>query len=129
VRLADARGEQSAQQIKEVRLQLVDFENAWNQGDVAGVLAQYDPSVQVLANGEQWGYGRQVEFIGGLMKQQPSSQRLRLDVNLIRPLGLDHALVSGSAYITSQDGSSQGGPFTAVWMRSGGRWLCIYAHQ
>ena len=118
----------SAQPAREVHLQLEDFENAWNRGDIQGVIRQYHPSVDVIFKSEHWDYAREVEDIEFLMKKK-EHQRLRFKVDLIRALTVDLAVVNGSFHLISGDGREDSGPFTAIWMRSDGRWQCIYTHS
>jgi hypothetical protein len=121
------RGEGS-RQADEVRQQVKDLEDAWNRGDTAGVVRQYHPSVYVRVNSERWEYAKEVEYIEKWMKKEPRL-RLRIEVNVIRPLGRDYAVVDGSFHMISQDGSDSGGPYAAIWMRSNGHWQCVYTHS
>jgi len=120
----DATGEQA----REVRLQLSDFENAWNKGDIARVVDQYHPSVDIFVKSEHWGYAKEVEYLASLMKK-PDRAQLRFQVDFVRPLTSHLTVVNGSFHLKAADGSEEAGPFTAIWMRSHGRWQCIYSRS
>ena len=104
---------ESSRQVGEVRREVKALEDAWNRGDVAGAIRQYAPSVYVRVNSERWEYAKEVASIEEGMKKEPRP-RLRIDVNVILPLGRDYALVDGSFHMISRDGSDSGGPFTAL---------------
>src|SRR2546422_244544 len=46
---------------------------------------------------------------------------------LIRIMG-DTAIIHARTSYLKPDGKSGGGRYTDVWMRQGGRWLCVSAH-
>jgi ketosteroid isomerase-like protein len=120
--------DEANQKIEEVRRQFKAFENAWNQGDIEGVIRQYDPSVDLLVKSERWDYDKEVAYLKGLMSAK-SRARLRFDVDFVRPLGADYALVDGSFHLTAADGAEESGPFTAIWMRTGSGWQCVYSRS
>jgi ketosteroid isomerase-like protein len=127
-RAAKRDGSDNAKQIRAVRAQLAEFEGAWNRGDLDVVVRQYHPSIEVLVSAERWSYARTRQYIKELMNKAVRPQ-LRFDVEFIRPLGRDYALVSGRFHLVSQDSPEDTGPFTAIWMRSPEHWQCIYSHS
>jgi len=52
---------------------------------------------------------------------------LRAEDVLIRLMG-DTAIIHARTAYTKPDGTAGGGRYTDVWMRQGGRWLCVSAH-
>jgi ketosteroid isomerase-like protein len=54
-------------------------------------------------------------------------QRLAAEDVRIRILG-DTAIIHARTVYRKPDGQAGKGRYTDIWMRSGGRWLCVAAH-
>jgi ketosteroid isomerase-like protein len=112
----------------ELRLKMTEYQDAWNRGDVDGVIRLYHPSVDVFVRAERWDYAKEVAYLKQLKRESPDA-RLRIEVSFVRPLGERYALVSGNFHLALADSPEQTGPFTAVWMRSAVGWQCIYSES
>ncbi len=113
--------------VRTIRLRLTAFERAWNEGDIRAVISQYDPSFSVIWESDYMGYAQYTSAVKQMMSGSEQT-RLRLDINTVRPLGHDYALVNGHDYTIFKDGREQKEIFTVIYMRSGGQWKFIYAH-
>ena len=47
----------------------------------------------------------------------------------VRPLGRDHALMTGAFLLTYPDGTTRGGRYSLVWVREGGTWRIMHDHS
>lgn len=111
-----------------VRVRLEAFEAAWNAGDVPNVLAQYDASVEVFSQSEHWGYDKQVSLIRGLM-EHGERPRYAVDIESIRVLSSDLALINGQFHLFAKEGNVQSGVFSVIYRRFDGTWRLIYVHS
>jgi ketosteroid isomerase-like protein len=59
--------------------------------------------------------------------QPVAIKNLRAEDVLIRIMA-DTAIIHARTAYTKPDGTPGGGRYTDVWMRQGGRWLCVSAH-
>lgn len=103
----------------------------WNRGDLDQYLSAYTDSV-ISAGPDGFVTGKAAAAAvmrSGLWRTGRPAQQLGYDHLVIRPLGGDHALVTGR-YVLSGGGRPQRtGWFTTVWVRSASGWRMMHDHS
>ncbi len=108
----------------------------WNRGDLDGFLASYQDSVAttfVTSTGLIHGVGAiRDRYRAGYWKQGGlPPQLLRFDELVVRPLGPDHALVTGRYILTERTGGAAAGQgrFSLVLRRTPAGWKIVHDHS
>lgn len=102
----------------------------WNRGDLAAYLSAYTDSATAMgANGPERG----VDAIGnqmraGYWRTGRPIQNLHYEHMEIRPLGPDHALVTGQYVLRGAARPDRTGWFTTIWRRTPAGWRMIHDH-
>src|SRR5690242_12320953 len=103
----------------------------WNRGDLDQYLSAYTDSVTSAGpDGFVTGKAAAAAVMrSGFWRSGRPTQQLGYDHLVIRPLGADHALVTGR-YVLSGGGRPQRtGWFTTVWVRSASGWRMMHDHS
>src|SRR5262249_45773973 len=127
--LALGQGRPSDQE-KEVRAAIDSYTAAFNKGDLDGVLAHFAADADFVDESGQAFRGK--ASLAGLFKQTLADlkgQQLKVVPTSIHFLRPDVAMVDGKADLTAPDGAVDSGRFTAVWSKTGGRWLLSSVHD
>ena len=135
VKRAPSSAALTADDLTETRALLVRLmeqsRDAWNRSDLNGHVAMYTDSATMMTGQGPRG-GREV--IRGLLERgfwaggQPKAQLQFSDLQ-VRPLGRDHALMTGAFLLTYPDGKTSGGRYSLVWVREGGEWKIMHDHS
>lgn len=102
----------------------------WNRGELAVYLSAYTDSATAMgANGPERG----VNAIGdqmraGFWRTGRPVQNLHFEHLEIRPLGPDHALVTGQYVLRGAGRPDRTGWFTTIWRRTPAGWRMIHDH-
>jgi ketosteroid isomerase-like protein len=112
----------------EVRARLQAFEQAWNRGDIPAVTSQYSPFLVAIFKSNYYDYVQYINAVVADMSKR-DRQRMSLEIQTIRPLGIDYVLANGRVHMFSKESSEQSALFTVIYMRSHGLWKFIYAHS
>lgn len=102
----------------------------WNRGELPVYLSAYTESATAMgANGPERG----VNAIGdqmraGYWKTGRPIQNLHYEHLEIRPLGPDHALVTGQYVLRGAGRPDRTGWFTTIWMRTPAGWRMVHDH-
>lgn len=125
----------TAEQALETRATLVRLmeqsRDAWNRADMAGHVAMYTDSATMMSGQGPRG-GRDV--IRGMLERgfwaggQPKA-KLDFSELQVRPLGRDHALMTGAFLLTYPDGKTANGRYSLVWVRERGEWKIMHDHS
>src|SRR5262249_27014233 len=109
---------------REVRAGIDSYIAAFNKGDLDGLLAHFTADADFINDsGEQY---KGKASLGELCKRslvELKGQKLRVDITSLRFLRPDVALVDGKAELSGPDGTIDSGRFTAIWTKSGSKWL------
>jgi uncharacterized protein (TIGR02246 family) len=103
----------------------------WNRGELAVYLSAYTDSATAMgANGPVRG----VNAIGdqmraGFWKTGRPLQALHYEHLEIRPLGPDHALVTGQYVLSGGGRPDRTGWFTTIWARTPAGWRMVHDHS
>ena len=111
-----------------VALRLKDIETAWNFGDTRALLSQYDPSMVAILEPNFLNYTEYKRSIIALMAESDRPV-MKLEINTVKALGADYALVNGRLHSTAHGGPDVASRFTVIYHCSGGQWKVIYAHS
>lgn len=102
----------------------------WNRGDLDAFIAPYDASSTFMT--KQGPIDRDAMrahykdvFFGANAKPRP----LRFEHVSVRPLGEDHALMTGHFVLSGDGKPDQSGWFTLVWMRTPQGWRILHDHS
>jgi uncharacterized protein (TIGR02246 family) len=103
----------------------------WNRGDLSAYLSAYAPSATAmgrtgLVHGPD-GIGDQMR--AGFWKAGRPDQVLTYDHLEVRPLGPDHALVTGQYILSGAGKPDRTGWFTTIWERTPAGWRMIHDHS
>jgi ketosteroid isomerase-like protein len=103
----------------------------WNRGDLSRYLWAYDDSLTALgATGMERGRATlEASMRAGFWKSGRPVQQLRYEHVDIRPLGANHALVTGRFVLTGANRPDRAGWFTTVWARTPAGWRMIHDHS
>jgi uncharacterized protein (TIGR02246 family) len=125
----------TAGQLAETRATLVRLmeqsRDAWNRADLQGHVAMYTDSATMMSGQGPLG-GRDV--IRGMLERgfwEGGQPKAKLDFSdlVVRPLGRDHALMTGAFLLTYPDGRTSNGRYSLVWVRENGQWRIMHDHS
>ena len=126
---AHARGERAVDE-QALVAQLQATAADWNKGDLEAFVAPYDASSTFMT--KQGPIDREAMtahykdvFFGANAKPRP----LRFERMTVRPLGDDHALMTGHFVLGGDGKPDQSGWFTLVWMRTPQGWRILHDHS
>ncbi len=103
----------------------------WNRGELAVYLSAYTDSATAMGS---TGPVRGVNAIGdqmraGYWKTGRPVQALHYEHLEIRPLGPDHALVTGQYVLSGGGRPDRTGWFTTIWARTPAGWRMVHDHS
>ncbi len=104
----------------------------WNDGDLEGFLEPYSEETTYVGSG---GMVRgkdelRATYTGNYWADGAPSSDLQFDDIEVRPLGSDHALLTGRYLLFDDGGVLQGeGPFTLVYEHTPDGWRIIHDHS
>lgn len=124
-------GPTPAPQAAEIRAVLDSTAAGWNRGDLDRYLWAYADSTTAMgANGPEPGRDAvRGQMQRGFWKTGRPLQELRYERVVVRPLGPDHALVTGRFVLSGADRPDRTGWFTTVWARTPAGWRMIHDHS
>jgi len=111
-----------------ITVRLRAIEKAWNRGDESSIFSQYDRSMVAILESNFLDYAHYRDTVKSMMAEA-SRPNMKLDINVVRPLGARYALVNGRVHMIERSGSDQASPFTIIYRYSGGQWMIVYAHS
>lgn len=102
----------------------------WNRGELPVYLSAYTDSATAMGSA---GPVRGVNGIGdqmraGFWRTGRPIQNLHFEHLEIRPLGPDHALVTGQYVLTGAGRPDRTGWFTTIWVRTPAGWRMVHDH-
>jgi uncharacterized protein (TIGR02246 family) len=107
-----------------IRKQAQAFSDAFNKGDLDALAALWTADAEFVREDGKVISGRAAirdMLEAGIKAFKGTKQRIRVrTIRFVRP---EVATEEGSAVMVSPDGSVQSGPYLAVWVKQGGKWL------
>lgn len=109
----------------EVRGMLLEYLRAFKSRDAAAVAACWSESAdnRSLDSGEETHGREQVEQVFQTLFEEDASAEIDLDIQEIRPLGGDVAVVDGISQLSFSTGDATASRFSAIVMKKNGRWM------
>jgi len=109
----------------EVRGMLLEYLRAFRSRDAAAVAACWSESAdnRSLDSGEETHGRDQVEQVFQTLFEEDASAEIDLDIQGIRPLGGDVAVVDGISQLSFSTGDATASRFSAIVMKKDGRWM------
>lgn len=111
-----------------VHTRLMNFEQAWNRGDVEAVVSQYDSSLTAILGTDYLAYDSYLRQVRTLMTAANRPQ-MRLEVHALRRFTRELVLANGRVHTRSHDGAEQVGLFTVIYQLRDGQWKLVYVHS
>ena len=102
----------------------------WNRGELPVYLSAYTDSATAMgANGPERGVAAiGAQMRAGFWRTGRPIQNLHFEHLEIRPLGPDHALVTGQYVLRGAGRPDRTGWFTTIWTRTGAGWRMVHDH-
>lgn len=134
VRVSDtgAEDEEATDLHVQIGEMLADAADAWNRGDLAAFMADYERSpatTYIGSRGLLVGWDAIHDRYAPLFAPGAERDSLRFDALRVRPLGQRHALATARYVLRLDDRVTGSGPFTLVLLRVEGRWRIIHDHS
>lgn len=102
----------------------------WNRGELPVYLSAYTDSATAMgANGPERGVAAiGAQMRAGFWRTGRPIQNLHFEHLEIRPLGPDHALVTGQYVLRGAGRPDRTGWFTTIWTRTAAGWRMVHDH-
>ena len=115
----------------EIRAVLDSTAAGWNRADLSRYLWAYADSATAMGtNGPERGVAAiEAQMRRGFWRTGRPLQVLHYEHVEVRPLGADHALVTGQYVLTGGGQAQRTGWFTTVWARTPAGWRMIHDHS
>jgi uncharacterized protein (TIGR02246 family) len=114
----------AADEEKAIRAAVESYTAAFNKGDLDGLLAHYAAEADYVDQGGKHYKGK--ASLADMYRRTLAEQKgykLKTTITSLRFLRPEVAIADGNAEFTAPHGSTDSGPFTAVWTKTGGKWL------
>jgi ketosteroid isomerase-like protein len=103
---------------------------AWNRADLDAHVAAYADSAVFMAPGPVVGRERtRASLERSFWREGKPLQQLRYEEVSLRPLGRDHALMTGRFVLYGGGRADRSGWFSLVWARTAEGWKIIHDHS
>ena len=109
---------------------LVATTERWNAGDLEGFIAPYAAETTFMTPaGLIDRDAMRARYLARYFTGSRPDQQLRFEQLQVRPLGADHALLTGRFILAGGGKPEQSGWFTLVWARTASGWRIIHDHS
>jgi uncharacterized protein (TIGR02246 family) len=103
---------------------------AWNQNDLDGHVSDYADSAVFMAPGPVVGRDRiRASLERSFWRDGRPLQELRFEQVALKPLGTDHAIMTGRFILSGGGREERSGWYTLVWERQPEGWRIIHDHS
>jgi ketosteroid isomerase-like protein len=104
--------------------------SAWNRGDLDAFVAPYaDNSTYMTAAGPIGRDAMRARYASKYFTGGRPDQHVRFDQVVVRPLGADHALMTGRYTLSGGNLPEKSGWFSLVWTHTPGGWRILHDHS
>jgi len=115
---------------KAVRAAVSSYTDAFNKGDLNGVMAFFTGDADFVdENGAQCKGKTKLTEMFKQSLAELKGRKLTTTITSIHFVRPDVAIADGKAEITAPDGSVDSGRFTSTWTKSDGKWLLCSVHD
>ena len=102
----------------------------WNKGDLDGFIAPYDSSSAFMTKSGPVGrVDMRARYANAYFALKEPRQTLQFEQIAVRPLGQDHALMTGRFILSGGGAPEQTGWFSLVWGRTEHGWKILHDHS
>lgn len=102
----------------------------WNAGNLDAFMALYDTaSTFMLSKGPVGLKGMRENYQKGFFNGDKPKQNLRYEDMVVRPLGKDHALLTGKFVLFGNGLPEKRGIYTLIFVRRGNTWKMLHDHS
>jgi ketosteroid isomerase-like protein len=102
----------------------------WNVGNLDAFMAVYDTaSTFMLSKGPVGIQGMRENYQKGFFNGDKPKQNLRYEDMVVRPLGNDHALLTGKFVLSGNGLPERKGIYTLIFIRRGNVWKILHDHS
>ena len=102
----------------------------WNAGNLDAFMALYDTaSTFMLSKGPVGLKGMRENYQKGFFNGDKPKQNLRYEDMEVRPLGKDHALLTGKFVLYGNGLPEKRGIYTLIFVRRGNAWKMLHDHS
>jgi uncharacterized protein (TIGR02246 family) len=103
---------------------------AWNAGDIDAFMAPYADSATYMTSAGLIGVdAMRARYLSKYFTGTAPDQQLRFDQVQVRPLGDNHALLTGRFTLTGGGKADQTGRYSLVWVREPSGWRILHDHS
>jgi uncharacterized protein (TIGR02246 family) len=114
----------SADEEKTIRAAVDSYTTAFNTGDLDGLLSHYAADADYIdQSGKQYKGKADLAQMCKKAIAESKGYKLKTTIASLRFVRPDVAIADGKAEFTAPDGTTDTGLFTAVWNKTGGKWL------
>ena len=120
----------NADEEKAIRAAVDSYTAAFNKGDLDALLAHYATDADYVDHDGKQFKGK--ASLTGMCKQSLADlkgYKLKTTITSFHFVKPDVAIADGKAEFTAPDGTTDSGLFTAVWTKTGGKWLLSSVHD
>ncbi len=116
---------------QELLRQMESSAAAWNRGDLAGHVALYTDSAQMMFKAGPRGGRETIRTMleRAFWKDGKPYQQLAFSELVVTPLGRDHAMLTGRFALSGGDKPAADGRYTLIWQRTTAGWRIIHDHS
>ncbi|HZH94386.1 MAG TPA: nuclear transport factor 2 family protein [Flavisolibacter sp.] len=102
----------------------------WNNGNLDGYMALYDDSSTFMLPGGPVGInGMRENYQRGFFNGSKPKQNLKYEEMIIRPLGKDHALLTGKFILSGNNLKQLAGRYSVLFVRRPQGWRILHDHS
>lgn len=114
----------------ELRDQLVATADDWNKGNLEAFISPYDSLSTYMTRSGPVGKDAMLNhYRQTFFTQGEPVQDLRFEQVRVRPLGEDHALMTGQYVLTGGGHPDYSGWFSLIWFRTENGWRILHDHS
>jgi uncharacterized protein (TIGR02246 family) len=120
----------TADEEKAIRAAVDSYTAAFNKGDLDALLAHYAADAEYVDHDGKQFKGK--ASLTGMCKRSLADlkgYKLKTTITSLHFVKPDVAIADGKAEFTAPDGTTDSGLFTAVWTKTGGKWLLSSVHD
>ena len=110
-----------------IRKTIEGYVAAYNKGDIDAVMSNWADGSEFVSDDGVVVRGK--EAVGNLFRKglaEHKGRTMRGKVASIRLVRKDLAIIDGTAEMANADGTSDKGPFTSIWSKTGDKWQILW---
>lgn len=114
----------------EIKQLMMQSATDWNNADLDAFMAVYDTAATFMFSTGPVGLDKmRANYERGFFKDGKPLQQLRYEDLRVRPLGADHALLTGKFVLTGNNLPDRKGIYTLVFVKRASGWKILHDHS